>query len=67
MIDAPLPTMPPLVPVEDERTCTAWRGEICDAGVAGTWAMCPTPAGGRSMLRIVVGLVLAAILRKVRG
>jgi hypothetical protein len=67
VIDVPLPTRPPLVPVEDERACSAWRGEICDRGVTGTWAMCPTPAGGRSILRTVVGLVLAAILRKVRA
>ena len=38
-----------------------------DKGVPGTCAMCATPFGARSMLRTVVGLVLAAILLNVFG
>lgn len=66
VMDAPLPIKPPLVPVDDERVWGAWRGAAWDTGVTGTCAMCPMPAGARSMLRTVVGLVLAAMLRNVR-
>lgn len=56
VIEPPLPTAPLPVPVEDCRKCGA------RAGAAGAWAMCATPAGGKSTLNTVVGLVLAARL-----
>ena len=67
VIDAPLPTKPVDAPAELDRTCGMNRGDCPLPGVFGTCAMCATPFGGRSMLRSVVGLVLAAILLKVCG
>jgi hypothetical protein len=64
VMDAPLPITPADVPVEEERTW-GWKRDICDAGVAGTCAICAIPLGVRSMLSKVVGFVLAAILLKV--
>lgn len=49
---------------DELRTCCANRGPV-DIGV-GTWAMCARPPG-MSILRIVVGFVLAVILLNVLG
>jgi hypothetical protein len=56
----------PFVPVDDDRPWGGKRGLAAVTGVPGACAMWPTPAGPRSMLSTVVGLVLAAMLLKVR-
>jgi len=66
VMDAPL-LIKPFVPVDDDRAWGWERGLVGVTGVTGTCAMCPTPAGPRSMLSTVVGLVLAAMLLKVRA
>jgi hypothetical protein len=64
--EAPLPKRPGFVLVDAERICGGNRVTV-DRGVTGTWAICATPLGARSMLSTVVGFVLAAILLNVFG
>ncbi len=52
--------------VELVELLRAWLNR-CPVGVVGAWAIWAIPLPWRSMLSNVVGLVLAAMLRKVRG